>query len=152
MTNDSKDAPWGSVQTRFDRIHSAARMRDVAAVQEELASGVGVDVENGRAQNGDGGNTALWFAAQGAADGGLEVAKLLVEAGAEVNRPCEHGWTALHMAACWAHLDVVQYLVESGADWTLSYVNGRTPAELASVSNRVHDEELKAVVDYLEHL
>jgi hypothetical protein len=58
MTNQ-KIAPWGTVESRFDAIHSAARMRDVQAVRHELAAGVDVDVVNSRAENGDGGNTAL---------------------------------------------------------------------------------------------
>jgi len=64
---DTPDAPWGTVETRFDPIHSAARMRDVSAVRKELDAGVDVDILHGRAANGDGGNTALWFAAQGPA-------------------------------------------------------------------------------------
>lgn len=61
-------------------------MRDVATVLKELASGVDVDFVCERLKNGDGGNTALWFAAQGPWPGGIEVAKVLVDAGAEVNR------------------------------------------------------------------
>ena len=70
---DTKDAPWGTVETEFLPIHSAARMRDVATVTKELKSGVGVDVVCERAKNGDGGNTALWYAAQGPWPGGLAV-------------------------------------------------------------------------------
>src|SRR6187549_2792715 len=96
---DPQAAPWGAVETRFDPIHSAARMRDVKAVRQELAAGVNVDVVSGRAANGDGGNTALWFAAQGPWPNGADVARVLVNAGADVNMRCEHGRTALHMAA-----------------------------------------------------
>ena len=150
--NDERDAPWGSVETRFERIHSAARMRDVETVRSELASGVPVDIENGRAENGDGGNTALWFAAQGAAEGGLEVAIILVEAGAVIDRPCEHGWTALHMAACWGHLDIVQFLIEQGADRTLQDTHNRTAKDLASVSNCAEADDLQRIIDYLQSL
>src|SRR5262245_30784549 len=113
---DTPDAPRGTVETRFQPIHSAARVRDVEGVRRELAAGVDVDALNGRAANGDGGNTALWFAAQGPAPGGLEIAQLLIQAGAQINRPCEQGRTALHMAAAWGHLEVVQLLLENGAD------------------------------------
>ena len=150
--NDTEDAPWGSVETRFEAIHSAARMRNAPAVQKELAEGVPVDIENGRAKNGDGVNTALWYAAQGAAAGGLAVAKVLIDAGAVVNKSCEHGWTALHMAACWGHLDVARLLVDNGADWTKRDVMNRTPRELADVSNCVEREKLQRVSDYLATL
>ena len=79
----------GTVEARFAPIHSAARMRDVLAVRRELAAGVDVDVVNGPAENGDGGNTALWFAAQGPWPQGVDVAWVLMEAGADVNKQCE---------------------------------------------------------------
>ena len=130
--DDPQQAPWGSVDTRFDPIHSAARQRDVAEIRRLLAAGVGVDSLNGRAPNGDGGNTPLWFAAQGPWPNGLEVARVLVEAGASVNRQCEHGRTALHMAAAWGHLDVVKYLIENGADSTIVDDEGMTPPVVAN--------------------
>jgi hypothetical protein len=149
---DTPDAPWGSVETRFEPIHSAARMRDAVAVQRELDAGVDVDVLNGRAANGDGGNTALWFAAQGPAPSGLEVASLLINAGAALNCKCEHGRTALHMAAAWGHLDVVRLLVENGADPTTSDDQGMTPAMMAAGSTRVPEANLRRVIEFLNTL
>jgi ankyrin repeat protein len=149
---DTPDAPWGTVETRFDPIHSAARMRDVQAVQQELDAGVDVDVLNGRAANGDGGNTALWFAAQGPAPNGLEVARLLIKAGANINRKCEHGRTALQMAAAWGHLDVVQFLIEKGADISISDDEGMTPSMIAASSKRAPEAILKPVIAYLNSL
>jgi ankyrin repeat protein len=152
MTNhDPPDAPWGTVETRFDPIHSAARMRDVQDVQNELSAGVDVDLLNGRAANGDGGNTAMWFAAQGPTSG-LEVARLLIEAGADLNRRCEHGRTALHIAAAWGHVDVVQLLLEHGADPEILDDEGLTAAMMAARSKRVPDTNLKQVVDCLNGL
>lgn len=49
-----KDAPWETLETRFEPIHSAARMCDAQTVEQELDAGVEVDVVNGRAANGDG--------------------------------------------------------------------------------------------------
>src|SRR4051812_2705844 len=149
---DTADAPWGTVETRFDPIHSAARTRDLQTVQQELDAGVDVDVPNGRAANGDGDNTALWFAAQGPAPSGLEVARLLIDAGAEINRPCEHGRTALQMAAAWGHLDVVQLLIQHGADPTIRDDEGMTPAMIAARSTRVPEANPKAVLEYLKIL
>src|SRR5262245_19933352 len=149
---NTPDAPWGTVETRFDPIHSAARMRDVETVRQELDAGVDVDVPNGRAANGDGGNTALWFAAQGPPPSGLEVARLLITAGAEINRRCEHGRTALQMAAAWGHLDVVMLLIENGADPTIRDDEGTTPSMIAVCSRRVPEDRLKRVVEYLNAL
>jgi ankyrin repeat protein len=124
-------------------------MRDAETVKREIAAGVDVDVLNGRAANGDGGNTALWFAAQGPAPSGLEVARLLIAAGAEINRQREHGRTALQMAAAWGHLDVVQLLIQHGADPTIRDDEGMTPSEIAARSERVPEAQLKPVIEYL---
>lgn len=152
---DPKAMPWGTVETRFEAIHSAARMRDVAAVRRELAAGVDVDLVNGRAANGDGGNTALWFAAQGPWPGGVEVARVLVEAGADVNQACEHGRTALHIAAAWGHADVAQLLLESGADPSVVDEEGLTPPMVARDgyrSNNVTGEQRAAVCEVFRAL
>jgi len=133
---DPKKVPWGTVDSRFDPIHGAARNRDAKQIRELLASGVDVDCLNGKAPNGDGGNTALWFAAQGPAASGLEVVQILVEAGADINRQCEHGRTALHMASAWGHLDVVKYLLARGADETICAEIDGTPAEMARARGR----------------
>ncbi|MGF1448161.1 MAG: ankyrin repeat domain-containing protein [Opitutales bacterium] len=134
--NDTPDAAWGSVETDFHPIHTAARNRDAESVRRLLAEGTPVDLLNGRASNGDGGNSALWFAAQGPLPEGLPVARALVEAGADMNLVCEHGWTPLHIAAAWGHLEVVQYLVERGADPTPPDINGQTPQQLAQAQGR----------------
>ena len=106
-------------------------MRDVPTVQQELNAGVKVDVINGRAPNGDGGNTALWFAAQGPLPNGVQVVRVLIDAGADVNRQCEHGRTALHMAAAWGHADVVRLLLEHGASPKIVDEEGMTPPMVA---------------------
>jgi ankyrin repeat protein len=154
--DDTEDAPWGTVETGdFPPIHSAARMRDVATVIKELESGVDVDVVCERAKNGDGGNTALWYAAQGPLPGGIEVAKVLVDAGAEVNRQCEHGRTALHMAAAWGHVDIVKFLIEKLADPSIRDEENMTPPMVARHgyrSNRVTHDERREVLLYFESL
>jgi ankyrin repeat protein len=153
---DTPDAPWGTVETGdFPPIHSAARMRDVATVVKELESGVDVDLVCERAKNGDGGNTALWYAAQGAWPGGLAVVKVLVDAGADVNRQCEHGRTALHMAAAWGHLDLVKYLLANSADPSIRDEENMTPPMVARHgyrSNRVTHDERRDVHLYFDTL
>ena len=123
-------------------------MRDVEAVRRELAAGVDVDVVNGRAENGDGGNTALWFAAQGPWPNGVAVARVLLEAGADVNKQCEHGRTALHMAAAWGHADVAQLLLENGANPTIVDGEGMAPPNVARLgysSNNVSADQRSSV-------
>src|SRR5690349_21154048 len=152
---NTEDAPWGTVESEFHPIQSAARMRDVATVAKELESGVNVDLVCVRLKNGDGGNTALWFAAQGPWAGGIEVAKVLVDAGADVNRQCEHGRTALHMAAAWGHLDLVTFLLEKSADPNIRDEEKMTPPMVARhgySSNRVTHDERRRVLLYFNSL
>lgn len=44
-----------------------------------------------------------------------EAIRMLIDAGAEVNQPGEHGYTALHEAAAQGHFDAVKLLIELGA-------------------------------------
>ncbi len=130
-TIDPAKLPKGEAEGGFDEIHLAARQRDPDRISMLLRSGADPDVRNREEPNGDGGNTPLWFAAQGAPGGGVPVAEVLIEAGATVNAKCEYGTTALHMAASWGHLDMVKSLIEHGADLMAQDDEGRTPRQMA---------------------
>ena len=150
---NDQDAPRGTVETYFAPIHSAARMRDLAEVKRQLELGAQVDELNGRAKNGDGGNTPLWFACQGPWPGGLPLVSLLLEAGADVDRPCEHGTTALHLATSWGHVDVVQRLLTAGATSSVKDADGRTALDRVEQGFRGSDEskdELRALFARLD--
>lgn len=69
------------------------------------------------------GFTPLMYAAQG---GYLEIAKLLVDAGAEPSAQDEDGMRCLHFAAAAEQLDMCRYLVEVGADPFALDDDGRT--------------------------
>jgi len=62
-------------------------------------------------------NTPLWFAAQSAAEpeDRIAVMRELLAAGAEINRRCEDGSTALCFAAWRGPLEVVEFLLAEGA-------------------------------------
>ncbi|CAE7333590.1 ankrd52 [Symbiodinium necroappetens] len=65
--------------------------------------------------------------------GSLEVAALLVEAGASIDK---EGWdpdgqTPLHLASAHGHLDVVRFLVHAGAEKSMLENQGQTPLHLA---------------------
>ena len=146
--------PKGEPPGAYDEIHLAARHRDAERLACLLAAGTDPNVRNAREPNGDGGNTPLWFAAQGARPGGVPVARLLLDAGAHLNERCEYGTTALHMAASWAHLDTLQFLVARGADPSLCDDDGRTPLDVARAArSHVPDADrqarMPAVIDFL---
>lgn len=87
-----------------------------------------------------------WSALQMAADKGhLEVVKLLVEKGAEIDyRHPVNKMTALHLAAYSGHDDVVKYLLSKGADPNLKMSRG------VSILRAVKDQGHTSTVAILE--
>ncbi|XP_057340962.1 protein fem-1 homolog A [Microplitis mediator] len=67
--------------------------------------------------------TPLWCAAVA---GKLPVLKCLVSHGADVNAVSDTGSTPVRSACFMTHLDIVEYLVENGADILLANYNGGT--------------------------
>jgi len=86
------------------------------------------DLEKVRELLKQSGRTPLHLAAS---RGHLDVARLLVESGADVDARSEFGYTPLHVAAMEGYLDVARLLVESGADVDARDKKGRTPLDLA---------------------
>jgi ankyrin repeat protein len=61
----------------------------------------------------------------------VEVARLLIEAGADVNATAAGGYTPLHIAASNGKREMVVLLLESGADPTAHCDQDKTPADYA---------------------
>ncbi len=87
-----------------------------------LAKARGIDLERTNARD----ETALMLAAL---HGQFDTAKLLVEAGAEVNRA---GWTPLHYAVVSGNVDLVRYLLEQSAYIDAQSPNATTPLMMAA--------------------
>ncbi len=64
-------------------------------------------------------------------DRAVEIVKILISQGADVNEATESGWTALHAAAFLGSDKLVRLLVEEGADIDAQTACGRTPISLA---------------------
>ncbi len=58
--------------------------------------------------------------------GQFDMIKTLLELGADINGRGEGRWTALMKATSRGRLEIVQYLLENGADATLTSKNGET--------------------------
>ncbi|CAE6926748.1 ankrd52 [Symbiodinium sp. CCMP2592] len=70
--------------------------------------------------------------------GSLEVAALLVEAGASIDKEGGHDrQTPMHLASAHGHLDVVRFLVHCGADKGMLDIQGQTPLHLACANGHL---------------
>ena len=63
-----------------------------------------------------------------------DIAKILLEAGADVNVKQISGITPLHSAAQHGNIELIILLLEAGADVNAKTEDGRTPAEMASTA------------------
>jgi len=116
-------------------LQTAAFLGDLDAVKQHIAAGTDLDQREPTM-----GSTALISAA---VFGKTDVARALVEAGADVNIQNQEGSTALHSAAFLCRTDIVKMLLENGADKELKNIYGSTP--LASVSGPF--SEVKGIYD-----
>jgi ankyrin repeat protein len=64
----------------------------------------------------------------------VSVAEQLLNAGAAINLASERGFTPLHAAAYEGRLAMVELLLARGAIPTVKTADGKTPADLARVS------------------
>ncbi len=109
----------------------AARERAWSVVRELAAiAGTRIDAPNAR------GETAAMLAAL---HGNLDVVRLLVEKGAEVNRP---GWTPLHYAATSGNEDLLRYLLDQNAYIDAQSPNHTTPLMMAARHDHVDSVRL----------
>ncbi|KPK36438.1 MAG: hypothetical protein AMJ65_16175 [Phycisphaerae bacterium SG8_4] len=138
--NVNAEDKWGRVS-----LHYAIRNEDLDIMNILIANGADVDIKHtGRytplQYTHSGGETLLQYAAIG---GRTEAAKLLLEAGANVDAKNDGGQTALHVILdltkskyTYYRLskDTVELLLAKGADVNLKDKDGRTPLHLAAES------------------
>ena len=100
------------------RLLIAAHQGDVALVRKLLDAGESPHQQSTEPPNK--GRTALHYAAGGSRykpkGQHLEVVKLLLERGADVNAKADSGYTALHVASGLGQAEMVELLLQRGAD------------------------------------
>lgn len=110
-------------------IHTAAGAGNVSEVRRQLAWGVNPNTRT------------LWYLdtplIRTAAYGRIEVVKLLLEKGADVNKHNEGGETPLHYAALHGHVKVMQILLDHGADPTKKGTGCGTPMQWAGRAGQI---------------
>lgn len=108
---------WAAAQQHAHVVRRLAeRGADLHArtrVWEQLENTAGNTNTSGNFRMRRGGSTALLFAAR---NGGVETARALIEAGADVNDTAASGASALVIAAHSGHGPLAIYLLEQGAD------------------------------------
>lgn len=106
-------------------LHSAVVTGDLEVIRQHIKAGSDLNVlEPSRA------STPLMTAA---ALGKTEAAKILIDAGADLNYQNNDGSTALHTAAFFCREDIVKALLEKGADKTIKNKMGRTAYEIVNL-------------------
>lgn len=103
----------------------AAEAGNSAQIQALLHEGVAVDQ-----RGGSGDETALMIAAR---HGSLGIVRALLKAGADINARSKYGDTALTAATYFCHSQVVEFLLDHGADVNVkNYGYGSSPLMLAA--------------------
>jgi len=118
-------------------LHLAAHFGHADAVRALLNKGAKVNAPSTNAMR----NMALHAAAAGRAK---TVAKLLLDAGADVNARQNGGWTPLHSAAQNGDVEFARILAGAGADVSVRADNQQRPLDLALTKGQ------QAMVDFLE--
>ena len=129
---------------------AAGAGRGAAPIEEETDDNEVVVA--GLVGSGGGGLTALVFAAR---EGDLESARLLLDAGADINQTTEYGWTPLLTATNNRHYVLGKFLLERGADPNRANKGGWTPLYLATDNRNIEGGDYpvpKPDMDHLEYI
>lgn len=102
-------------------IHTAASSGNVEALKQHLAAGTDINEKDPY-----GGSSPLISASL---FGKTEIAKILIDAGAEINVKNNDGSTALHTAAFFCRPEIVDMLLKKGADKKIKNNFGSTAYE-----------------------
>lgn len=121
-------------------LHEAALQGNLEAVRQHIAAGSDLDQ-----RDPVGGGSPLIVAAT---FGRTDVARALIEAGADVNRTNNEGSTALHTAAFFCRTDIVKVLLKNGADQGVRNSAGATALE--SVAGPF--DEVKGIYDLMTQI
>lgn len=127
-----------NVKTPDIDLNTAVLTNNIEAVKQHIKAGT--DLNKKEAMSGSTPlNTAASFERK-------EIAKILIDAGADLNVTNNDGGTALHSAAFFCRVEIVQMLVDAGADKSLRNNFGATARE--SVMGKF--EDMKPIYEMLK--
>ena len=126
---DSPDAVNSSSNRGLGVLHLAIMLDNAKAVKLLLAAGYDVKTKNDSDRHGLTSGTLLLAATFWRR---IEIAELLIQAGANVNATTEKHVLPLHEAVRMEYPEMVKLLLKNGADAQAVDHTGRTPLEYAS--------------------
>ena len=106
-------------------LMSAALHNNREIVELLLNAGADTDKQN------NGGNTALIYASNN-----VEIIKLLLDAGADIDKQNKYGYTALTLAALYNYHEIVELLLDYGADEFILDNNDKSFYYLLNTENK----------------
>jgi ankyrin repeat protein len=112
---------WGEIYNSasvVDRLFNAIHLEDIEIIKDCLRYNPNVNEQDHN------GNTPLIVAIQ--VNSGIEIIKLLIEAGANLDIQNLWGTTALISASSLYNLELLKILIEAGADWSIENKEGET--------------------------
>jgi hypothetical protein len=118
-------------------LHGAALQGDLERARAQIAAGADLN-----ARDESSGSTALIIAST---FGRTEVARALIDAGADVNRQNNEGATALFSAALFCRVEIVEALLAAGADREIRNGTGATALDVVAAPF----ESVRGVYDFL---
>jgi hypothetical protein len=121
-------------------IHTAVASGNAEAVKQHIAAGTNINEKDPF-----GGSSPLISAA---VFGKTDIAKILIEAGADINFQNNEGSTALHSAAFFCRPEIVKMLLDKKADKTIKNKYGATAYE--SVAGPYSD--VKSVYEMMQQM
>ncbi len=117
----AKDPAAGKVKAPEVDIHTAVLSGNEEALQQHIAAGTDIN-----SKDPFGGSSPLITAA---VFGKADMARILIDAGADINFQNNDGSTALISAAFFGRPEIVQLLLDAGADKTIKNKYGATAYE-----------------------
>ncbi|XP_051526903.1 transient receptor potential cation channel, subfamily N, member 1 [Myxocyprinus asiaticus] len=123
-------------------LHIAVENCKPQVVQMLLGFGAHVQLRGGKGQE-----TPLHIAAR--VKEGERVAQMLLKSGAEVNAEQENGETAMHVAARYGALQMIQALAQEGGDVTWTSKVGENPLHVAV--RHCHAHVVEEILNYLTY-
>ncbi len=127
----------------YPALHFAVGLNYRGIVEVLLKSGCNVDIRNKCNGTGYTDETALHNAAFW---GRYDIAKLLIESGADVNALTDRRNTPLHEAAQCGSVRVLKLLLESGAKPDAVDKNGETPLDWCRQQNHTNAFEVESII------